>query len=131
MNDLDAPLSLREAAETLLRGLVTASTLRAAADRGELVVERLGRRIIVTPKAIAEWRESCRVSVKAQGYISSQPADKAMRRAGLSETEQESSAQDAALALARMLKEGSRNISGENISQRAGSVHFLKSNYGT
>ena len=44
----DSPISLDEAAEICLRGLVTASTLRAAADRGELAIERLGRRIVTT-----------------------------------------------------------------------------------
>jgi hypothetical protein len=127
MTDPDAPLSLQEAAQTILRGLVTASTLRAAADRGELAVERLGRRIVVTPRAISEWRELCRVAVKAQGYISNQPAETAKRHCGLSETEEDQSAQDAALAIARMLKEGSRNISAENTSPRAASVHYLKS----
>lgn len=127
MNDLDTPLSLREAAETLLRGLVTASTLKAAAERGELAVERLGRRIVVTPKAIADWRELCRAPVKAPGYTSNQPAEKARSRSGLYETDEDQSAQDAALAIARMLKEGSRNISGENINRRDANVHFLKS----
>lgn len=127
MTDQDAPLSLREAAETLLRGLVTASTLKAAADRGELAVERLGRRIVVTPKAIADWRELCRAPVKAPGFISNQPAEKAKNRFGSFETDEDQSAQDAALAIARMLKEGSRNISGENINRREANVHFLKS----
>jgi hypothetical protein len=40
------PLTLREAAETLLRGIVKASTLRAAAARGELTVERPGRNLV-------------------------------------------------------------------------------------
>ncbi len=41
----DSPISLDEAAAICLRGLVSASTLRAAAERGELTIERLGRRI--------------------------------------------------------------------------------------
>lgn len=62
MPDLDdnAPMTLREAAEGLLRGVVKASTLRSAADRGELEIERLGRVHVVTPRAIREWRERCR-----------------------------------------------------------------------
>ncbi len=42
---LDYPISLDEAAAICLRGVVSASTLRAAAERGELTIERLGRRI--------------------------------------------------------------------------------------
>lgn len=63
----DTPLSLKEAAEMLLRGLVKASTFRAAADRGELTMERLGRRIVTTPASIEACRERCRDQAKAQG----------------------------------------------------------------
>lgn len=52
------PITFAEAAEILLRRLVKASTLRAAADRGELRTERLGRRRVTTPAAVLEWRET-------------------------------------------------------------------------
>jgi len=39
-----------------LRGLVKPATLRAAADRGELIIEKLGRRVVTTPANINEWR---------------------------------------------------------------------------
>ena len=104
MTDLDAPLSLKEAAETLLRGLVTASTLRAAADRGELIVERLGRRIVVTPKAIAEWRESCRVIQNRRDYTCGTPEGRQISLAGSLKTERMRLAQAAALATAKALK---------------------------
>jgi hypothetical protein len=58
------PLTLREAAETLLRGIVKASTLRAAAARGELTVERLGRTLVTTPTYVEQWRERRRSVVK-------------------------------------------------------------------
>jgi hypothetical protein len=58
------PLTLRQAAETLLRGLVKASTLRAAAARGELTVERLGRTLVTTPAYVEQWRERQRSVVK-------------------------------------------------------------------
>ena len=35
--------------------------LRGAIDRGDLQAERIGRKIYVTKRAIAAWRESCRV----------------------------------------------------------------------
>lgn len=56
--DDDAPLSFEEAARILLRGVVTASTLRAAWERRELTAERLGRRVVTTPRAVREWRAS-------------------------------------------------------------------------
>ena len=54
-----------QAAETPPRGLVTASTLRSAAARGMLETERLGRRIVTTPKAIAAWRKKSRAPPRA------------------------------------------------------------------
>ena len=58
------PISPREAAEILLGGLVTNSTLRATAERGELATERLGHRIVTTRAYIEAWRERCRVKAK-------------------------------------------------------------------
>lgn len=60
----DAPMSLDEAARTLLHGLVKGSTLRAAVAAGTLAHERLGRRIVVTRRDIEEWRERCRVEAR-------------------------------------------------------------------
>lgn len=68
--DDNAPMTLREAAEGLLRGVVKASTLRAAADRGELEIERLGRVHVVTPRAIREWRERCRTPASERAAAS-------------------------------------------------------------
>jgi hypothetical protein len=59
--DPDTPLSFKQAAKICLNGLVSESTLRAAWYRGELSCERLGRRVVTTPRAIAEWRASKRV----------------------------------------------------------------------
>lgn len=125
----DAPLSLQEAADVLLRGLVKAATLRAAASRGELVVEKLGKRIVTTPADIERWRQSCRDKVKAPGFTYSQSnmtnLDMCDRPPGLSETEAARLSQDAALARVKKLKESSRNISPPNTSQPAASVHYL------
>jgi hypothetical protein len=62
MTDLqpDTPLSLDEAARLCCGGLVKGATLRAAAARGELTIERLGKRIVTTPAYVKGWRESCR-----------------------------------------------------------------------
>lgn len=63
--DDDAPMTLAEAAQTVLRGVVKVATLRAAVERGELTIERLGRVHVVTPRAIRDWRERCRAPAKA------------------------------------------------------------------
>jgi hypothetical protein len=128
----ESPLSLQEAAEICLRGLVKASTLRAAAMRGELVVERLGRRIVVTPAAIDAWREKCRDREKARAStcarsvaISSESLSSP--RDGSSSIEEKKSARDALLATARKLKDGSLTTSPKNAPSRAASVHYIKS----
>lgn len=55
----DAPLTLVQACERLFQGQIKPSTLRAEARRGRLVIERIGRRDFVTPRAIREMREKC------------------------------------------------------------------------
>lgn len=127
----NAPLSLNEAAELCLRGLVTASTLRAAADRGELEIERLGRRIIVTPAAIEAWRVKCRAEVRDQGCISNQHGERGMSGFTSSETERLQLAQAAARATALALKESLANTSRANINQPAEIVPLKKSPYQT
>src|ERR1700724_2696253 len=56
----DTPLTLAEACERIFHGQIKPSTLRAEARRGRLVIERIGRRDFVTPRAIREMRERCR-----------------------------------------------------------------------
>lgn len=70
----DDPLTFKEAAEHLLRGLVTGSTLAAAALRGELEAERLGRRVVTTPAMIRRWRDRCKVVVGQPGPPSIDPS---------------------------------------------------------
>lgn len=120
------PMSLDEAASLLLRGLVKASTLRAAADRGELAVERLGRRIVTTPADIAAWREKCRDHQKGLASTSSRPDGQQTLRNGSLETDEQKLALDAAKATALALKSGLRNTSPRNTGRPAASVHYLK-----
>lgn len=68
--DPDAPLTFREAAEHCLRGTVKGATLRAAWERRELTAERLGRRVVTTPAAVAEWRKRCRVPAEPKPLVS-------------------------------------------------------------
>lgn len=115
----DSPISLNEAAAICLRGLVTAATLRAAAERGDLVIERLGRRIVTTPADIDAWRKKCR-NQKAQDSTcdqkrQTQTVQYAIVRDGSSVMEGSLSPRDAALIRARKLKESFKNTSPQNI----------------
>ena len=98
----DEPMTLDEASATLLRGLVKASTLRAAIAAGALSHERQGRRIIVTKRDIEQWRAACRVEArKAPASGSSRnelpPPAASSAPSGASSTTEESSAALAAL----------------------------------
>lgn len=123
----DSPLTLDEAATVLLRGKVKAYTLRVAAKRGELTVERLGRLTITTPAAVNAWRERCRDQAKERDSISGSQGEQAPPPNGSSETDQTKLALDAAKAAAKALKSGSRNTSRKNTERPAANVHYLKS----
>ncbi len=117
----DDPLTLKEAAEVLLRGIVKESTLRAAAKRGDLVVERLGRATVTTPAAIQAWRNSCRDPAKAHDSGCGQRAGKKIESApqrGSSKTDNFQSAQAAARLTVKALKEHSKTISPESTASR-------------
>ncbi|HWV19494.1 MAG TPA: hypothetical protein VN036_00525 [Devosia sp.] len=67
----DEPMTLKEACQLIFRDSITPATLRAEADRGRLVIERIGRRDFVTRRAIREMRKLCEVAhnpkVRASG----------------------------------------------------------------
>ena len=70
-NDIDdEPLTLAEACQLIFRKTISPATLRAEADRGRLVIERIGRRDFVTRRAIREMRQLCQLvpAPKAQGF---------------------------------------------------------------
>ena len=98
------PISLHEAAQIVLRGLVKVSTLRAAADRGDLVIEKLGRRVVTTPANVSEWRLKCRVIQNRRDYICGTQEGNQTSLAGSLKTERLRLAQAAALATAKALK---------------------------
>lgn len=122
----NSPISLQEASEICLRGLVKVATLRVAVERGELMVERLGRRVVTTPSAVDEWRSRCRVNPKDRDSTSCQNDETDPDAYGSSEMDRRRLAQEAALATARALKKGSRNISQENMNQSAEIVRLQK-----
>lgn len=126
-----SPLSFEEAAETLLRGTVTANTLRAAARRGELGCEKLGKFTVTTPADIEEWRALCRPK-KQQGSTCAQQGvtlqEKSLRPPDTSfATADENLPLAAALAKAKLLKERSPPTSPRNMRPSAKNVISLKS----
>ena len=58
----DEPLTLKEACDLIFRNAISPATLRAEADRGRLVIERIGRRDFVTRRAIREMRKKCELA---------------------------------------------------------------------
>jgi hypothetical protein len=125
--DAASPMTLDEAAEICLRGKVKAATLRAAASRGELETEKLGRRIVTTPAAIQKWRELCREKQKARVFGSGQQGA-SNPLSGSSETQDQFTVALAA-AKARVVtpSECSRNISAANTTPQPGGVTYIKS----
>ena len=99
----DEPISLREASK-LLRGLVGERALRAAAESGELVAERLGgrKRWVTTQRHIREWRERCRVSAQDQNSTKRNPL-LPVRRSSTSATDRGERLQASAMTALRKL----------------------------
>jgi hypothetical protein len=72
--DDDDPLTLKEACQLVFRGTLTASTLRAEADRGKLKVFKIGRRLFTTRAYVREMIEQCRVAPRTHGSLSARPS---------------------------------------------------------
>lgn len=84
-------------------------TLRTEADRGRLVIYKIGKRYYTTPGDVKEMIRQCRDAQKAQGFTSIRAANN-----GPSETERLSSALAAANESVLRLKSSSRNTLGKN-----------------
>jgi hypothetical protein len=95
----DSPITLDEACRLFPQARLKVSTLRTAADKGELVIFKLGRQYHTTPADMDEWVKRCRDegSRRAYGSISAEVN-------GSSETELRSSAQAAAKLTVDRLK---------------------------
>src|ERR1700680_5136501 len=95
----DAPLTLAEACEQIFHGQIKPSTLRAEARRGRLVIERIGRRDFVKPRAIKEMREKAQLQpsdlVSGSAKRDTEPTASRGRRPGSSSTEASISPRDA------------------------------------
>jgi hypothetical protein len=118
----DEPLTLDEACRDIFRNTIRPATLRAEAARGNLVIERIGRRDFVTRAAIAEMREKCRQQVQPQkapafgsGRSEHAPAASPSPPSGSSGmTEDLHVARDAAQRIADQLKKPSAPTSRKN-----------------
>jgi len=108
----DDPITLSAACEIVFCGAVKPATLRAEAGRGKLELFRIGKRDFTTLRAVREMVERCRVDRPARGSISTRGASN-----GASGTDQLLSAQAAASATVRELKNLSKNTSGKSISR--------------
>jgi|HubBroStandDraft_6_1064221.scaffolds.fasta_scaffold1161370_2 hypothetical protein len=109
----DQPITLAEAAADFFGGRLSASSLRAEARRGNLVVFRIGRTDFTTVRNLRDMTDKCRVVPPARVFTLTK--DEAHGRL---ETERVSSARAAALEAVAMLRNASRNTSGRSISPR-------------
>jgi len=101
LDDTD-PITLTEASELVLRGVVSVSALRSEAKRGNLAVERIGKNLFTTPAAIREMRAKCRVVPSLPDSTSER-----MTEHGSSGTEEKTSELAALRASVSVLKRGS------------------------
>ncbi|HND55969.1 MAG TPA: hypothetical protein PLV92_26310, partial [Pirellulaceae bacterium] len=113
----DRPMTLDQACRELLGGICRPATLRRAIEAGTLQCERWGRRVVVTPRAIADWRKECQRKAKAPGSTTtSAPAEPDN---GLSETDRDKSLLDALTKRAEMLKKRSPTTSPANTNRKS------------
>ncbi len=117
MNSDDA-IPLREACKTILAGRWTPATLRAEAERGNLVIFRLGRTDCTTPADLERMVLLCRENRRVRASISTQNESN-----GLSETDRASSALAALKASTSRLKSSSRATSPKSTNRRVGQTH--------
>jgi len=115
------PLTLDEACRLIFHNKIRPATLRVERDRGNLVVEKIGRREFVTRRAIEEMRKRCRERQQARDSGSGQASKKTDARPGnqhgSSATERAGLAQAALKANANKLKSRLRNTSSTGTSR--------------
>ena len=106
-------ITLQDAAEVYFDNKITAASLRAEQRRGNLAIDRIGRRYFTTVYDLKEMQEKCRVGHKGRAFTSTEGGSN-----GLSERERISSALFALNQTARALKSNSQNTSQENTGRR-------------
>jgi hypothetical protein len=109
----DDPITLQEACEEMFHGTIKPGSLRSEADRGNLRIFRVGRRLYTTRAYVREMIDRCHVAPRARGYISTRTETN-----GLSETEQASFAQAAAEQALAQLKSDLRSTSPTSSARR-------------
>ena len=114
----DAPITLETACGLYPQASFKVATLRAAADKGELVIFRLGRRYHTTAAAMDAWVRKCQDAAQRHACTSTESESN-----GLSETDRISSAQAALSQTVAALKSGLPRISGKNTNRRVGQTH--------
>ncbi len=112
------PITLDAACSLYPQASFKVATLRAAADRGELHIFRLGRRYHTTAAAMDAWVRKCQDAAQRPASTSTENED-----SGLSETDRISSAQAALSLTLAGLKAGLPRISGRNTNRRVGQTH--------
>lgn len=134
MNDLDdEPLTLDEACTLIFKDRIKAGTLRVEATRGNLRIERIGRRDFVTRAAIREMREKCQMvpPQKGQGSGSSHNGsgrtEASQSLAGASETTDDTSVALSSLLIgAQKLNKNFTTTSGRSTRSRRDSLSLVK-----
>lgn len=124
MSALPKLMTLAEAAAEI-GGKITARSLRTEARRGRLHLTRIAGKDHVLMSDLLEMLERCRNG--SRGRASTSEVVEAVRPSGSSETEAKKSAQDAAKATLRMLKERCNGTSPPSTSRPSGKVLLIRS----
>jgi len=113
-HDFDDPITLKDACDVVFRGAITPSTLMAEHRRGNLALEKIGRRFFVTRADLKEMRNKCRVDhpprAPGSGFSLSVPTamEASNDRDGSSAMARSSAAQDALQMTLQELRKPSR-----------------------
>ena len=112
------PITLKEACESVLGNRVKAATLRAEAQRGNLLIFRVGRRDFTTRSAVREMVRRCQDAARHRASTSIQDGN-----SGSSETARASSARAALKQTVEALKTGLPRISPKSTRRSAARAH--------
>lgn len=107
----DDPITLKQACSLYPGAHLTVLTLRAASDRGELLIFRLGRCCHTTQAAMEAWVKRCQDAALRRASTSTENA-----LSGLSAMDRTSAAQDALRLTINAQKSSSLNTSRQSTS---------------
>jgi hypothetical protein len=114
----DDPITLAEACRLYPGSRFKTATLKSAAEKGLLVIFRLGRSLHTTKASMDEWVRKCQDAGRRRGSISTEPGI-----SGLSETERASIALDALEQIEQELKRSSPPTSPRSTRRNVGVIH--------